>query len=784
MLKEKTIEKISKITISLALVISLVFLILGSGRSLKKTSTTISTVLNKDSVMNINIDVKEEDWNYLLENATDEEYICGDITINDETFYNVGIRAKGNSSLSQVASSNSDRYSLKINFGKYVDGQTYHGIEKLALNNNITDTTSMKEYLTYDMYEFLGVNTPEYCYANIDINNSDWGLYLAVEDIGERFVEKNYGSTEGNLYKPEIMDMGGGNKGNGGGMPDMPKGDFPGGNEGVNPSKKEENSATGTTEEVPNASNGAEENSTNNNKPQPGENFNPGDMENGKGNFPAMPEGGGNNGEGQAPNMPQNGNGQAPDMPQNGDGQQQFQGNGPMEGNMNGQVPNMPKEDGTSENSQEDNTTEEEEANSNEKNNMNPNMGGNKPGMGGFGGNNAGADFKYIDDNIESYSTLRESAIFDKTTDKDFEKVITMLKNLNDGTNLEEYLNVEEILKYFAVNTFAVNLDSYSGGMFHNYYLYEEDGVCEIIPWDLNMSFGGFNQGTSGNAINFPIDNPVTGTLEDYPLIAKLLEVDEYKELYHSYLEKLANEYIGSDNFSNKVLNLNSLINDYIENDPTAFYTYEEYKNSLPQLITFGEDRAKSVLAQLSGEQPSTSYGDMESSVDMSALGSMMGGMDKGNGPNNGEMTPPDGQQMPENFSQGNAPKEDTNNEGNINPNENGDNPGGMFNIGDMPSQEVMEKAMEIINEGDGETLTEEQKNKLLELGISEELIEKFTSNSNFRNMVNKFQGMNGMEVNSSKNLKNYIAIVVGALVAMILSIIFVSKYKRKRYKM
>ena len=58
-----------------------------------------------------------------------------------------------------------------------------------------------------------------------------------------------------------------------------------------------------------------------------------------------------------------------------------------------------------------------------------------------------------------------------------------MYKNLNDGTNLEEVLDVEEVLKYFAVNTYLVNLDSYSGAMYHNYYLYENNGVCQILPW-------------------------------------------------------------------------------------------------------------------------------------------------------------------------------------------------------------------------------------------------------------------------------------------------------------
>ncbi|MFU7517945.1 CotH kinase family protein, partial [Clostridium sp. HCS.1] len=99
------------------------------------------------------------------------------------------------------------------------------------------------------------------------------------------------------------------------------------------------------------------------------------------------------------------------------------------------------------------------------------------------------------------------------------DKVIEMIKNLNEGTNLEEYLNVDEILRYFAENTFLVNLDSYASNMKHKYYLYEKDGVFEIIPWDYNLSFGAFNIGSGSNAINFPIDSPVTDTLENSPLI-------------------------------------------------------------------------------------------------------------------------------------------------------------------------------------------------------------------------------------------------------------------------
>ncbi len=48
-------------------------------------------------------------------------------------------------------------------------------------------------------------------------------------------------------------------------------------------------------------------------------------------------------------------------------------------------------------------------------------------------------------------------------------------------------LDVYEVLRYFAANTFLVNLDSYVSNMNHNYYLYEKDGIVSILPWDYNL---------------------------------------------------------------------------------------------------------------------------------------------------------------------------------------------------------------------------------------------------------------------------------------------------------
>lgn len=160
------------------------------------------------------LDITMDDWDSLIDNATSEEYYVADVTIDGEAFSNVGIRAKGNTSLSTVAALDSDRYSFKIEFDHYDESKSYHGLDKLSLNNLIQDSTMMKDYLTYSMMNAFGVDSSLCSYVYITVNGEDWGLYLAVEGVEEAFLERNYGSDYGNLYKPDSSGFGGG-RGNG-----------------------------------------------------------------------------------------------------------------------------------------------------------------------------------------------------------------------------------------------------------------------------------------------------------------------------------------------------------------------------------------------------------------------------------------------------------------------------------------------------------------------------------------------------------------------------------------
>ncbi len=160
------------------------------------------------------IDIVIDDWEGFLSTAQSEEYSVCSVVIDGEAFRNVGIRGKGNTSLSNVASMDSDRYSFKIEFDQYDSTHSYYGLDKVSLNNLIQDNTMMKDYLTYRMMNEFGVPAPLCSYAWITVNGEDWGLYLAVEAVEESFLQRSYGSDYGEVYKPDSMDMGGG-RGNG-----------------------------------------------------------------------------------------------------------------------------------------------------------------------------------------------------------------------------------------------------------------------------------------------------------------------------------------------------------------------------------------------------------------------------------------------------------------------------------------------------------------------------------------------------------------------------------------
>ncbi len=472
MIKNRTIIRLFIVLI--CLFVAVLFVLPKFNIETKNDAYSYETkVFNKKKVTTVAIEVEEEVWANAIANAANEEYVEASVTIGGKRVDNVAIRTKGNLSLRSVVNSDSERYSLKIDFDYFDSTQSLYGLKKLNLNNNYSDSTLMREFISYELMEKMDLPTPAHSYMYVTVNGEDYGLFLGIEQVEETFLAREFNDTSGYLYKP----------------------------------------------------------------------------------------------------------------------------------------------DGT------------------------------------------GSDLVWISEDLEDYTGMNL-----KTNKKDAEdsNLIEFLDVINNGGDLASVMDVDQMLRYFAMNTTLVSLDSYQGTMKHNYYLYESNGKYSIIPWDYNMSFGGFGVGMGGgmggdfanmrpnneaasadsdanasnsetdfspftppnmqgggmmsmesdllseSSINFSISTPVSGTtLDERPLLNALLTNDEYRATYEKYLEEIATTMLTEDEIQKMTNELALILTSYVEADPTKFSTTEQFieavsgENSLP---AFAKARSESILKQLSGE--------------------------------------------------------------------------------------------------------------------------------------------------------------------------------------
>ena len=275
-------------------------------------------------------------------------------------------------------------------------------------------------------------------------------------------------------------------------------------------------------------------------------------------------------------------------------------------------------------------------------------------GMGGMTTEANGADLVYVNDDEVSYSGIFDNAKTD-ITDEDKKNLIAAIKGLNEGTNLDEFIDIEAVLRYFVVHNFVDNYDSYTGNMLHNYYLYQDNtGRLSMLPWDYNLAFGAFGgmgggkqpmpqdrsmqapvgEGQNGETqaaaeegqhdpvqmpqdrpmssdatsmVNMAIDTPLLGVSEeDRPMWSQLINNSTYKNIYHQLFDEFITNYIESGSVLEEINRVQEMLTPYVQKDPTAFYTYEEFITGAETLKQFIALRGESIRGQLNGTIPST----------------------------------------------------------------------------------------------------------------------------------------------------------------------------------
>ena len=433
MIRHRLVDQICLAGLVVALMITALLSMWASVQEENGVAMAYETRLFDDTRVHT-IDITIDDWGALIEEAQEERYVPCTMTIDDEVFRQVGIRAKGNNSLRLTSEYELTRYSLKVEFDHYLPQGNYHGLDKLSLDASFQDNSYLKTVLAFDMMRFMGVPTPLCSYAWVRVNGEDWGLFLAVEECEEAFAGRNFGWDHGVLYQPDYRSL---------------------------------------------------------------------------------------NDE------------------------------------------------------------------------------------------NADVALRYIDEQPSSYPNIFDHA---KTpmVHSDQRRLIEALRKLSQG-EVTTAVHTDEVLRYFVVQVFVMNWDSYLGHTGHNYILYEEEGRLWMLPWDYNLAFGTYALGMSDPIrdpnvlINYPIDTPAEGSImRQRPLYHELMKEDALFAQYHSLFSSFLADYFDSGRFEALLQEKEALIAPYVKRDPTAFCSYADHQLAVDTLRQVCQKRKESIQGQLEGRYPST----------------------------------------------------------------------------------------------------------------------------------------------------------------------------------
>jgi len=164
---------------------------------------------------------------------------------------------------------------------------------------------------------------------------------------------------------------------------------------------------------------------------------------------------------------------------------------------------------------------------------------------------------------------------YELKSESGWDDLLDLIYTLNFETNqIEDILNVDRVLWFFAASTVIPDLDTYNGFWIHNFYIYQNtvSGQFEMIPWDKDHSFG-------GALVNF-VDTPeeiyewdpfIFEEDVDRPLFSRLMTIPKYKMMFSAHIRTILDDIYHSTDMQTLAYGIQDSIVDYANNDPNLF---------------------------------------------------------------------------------------------------------------------------------------------------------------------------------------------------------------------
>jgi hypothetical protein len=197
----------------------------------------------------------------------------------------------------------------------------------------------------------------------------------------------------------------------------------------------------------------------------------------------------------------------------------------------------------------------------------------------------------------------------------DFARLVNHADDEHFRKEIGAYLDVDEFLRFLAVNALLVNLDSFFM-LGHNYYLYlnPETNRFVFIPWDLDLSLASFPlMGSPDQQLDLSLTHPYAGP---NPLVDRLLADKDVSAKYQRLLKELSETCFAKEQLLRQIDAIEQVTKDLLAREGKAAAARKEGAGGFgfgppgggpfgrsPSLRTFAEKRTESVTAQLAGKR-------------------------------------------------------------------------------------------------------------------------------------------------------------------------------------
>lgn len=171
---------------------------LSSGFGAEGTNVPAAELFVDGAVWRLQLEIPDDGMKSLRRDS--RQYVRATLREGTNVWRHVGVRLKGATGSYRALDS---KPAFTVSVDQFADGQRFHGLSRIQLNNSAEDPSYLHEKLGSELFRAARVPAPRVSHAVVELNRRRLGLYVLKEGFSAEFLAQHFARADGNLYEAE-----------------------------------------------------------------------------------------------------------------------------------------------------------------------------------------------------------------------------------------------------------------------------------------------------------------------------------------------------------------------------------------------------------------------------------------------------------------------------------------------------------------------------------------------------------------------------------------------------